>query len=607
MLNFRQIKNSHRASNKGFVMLLTAIVFMLVSLIIVFGLATPIIKQILISRDIWNAKQSYYLSEAGIEDVLFRIKDSVYSRNVGLSETLSLDDFSTVTYISNTANGRTLRSESNKNDYEKHIESKLIQGSGVSFNYGIQAGNGGLTITGGSSINGNVYSNGDILGGSGIHIYGSAIAASGGVGIFSDETNNFPTVPTNAITFNNVGTNRDFAQSFEPGTTSPINKIRVYIKKTNSPGDFSVKLMTNNSGVPGTVLSQAVLYSGQVTTNYGWVDLVFNTTPTLTKDTIYWFVIVGDVKSNKTSTDTYTIGGNSSYNRGQAKIGIVGGSWNNTTPAGLDGYFSLYLDSTLAEIFGNEGDYMYIGSTTDDVGWASSIKHTRTTGIIYCESGVNNYGGKVCNTSRVNPEPIPMAISQANIDEWKAEAQAGGTTAGDLHIDWRGGSIGPRKITGNLLIDGGGTLVVGGTVWVGGTITVTGGGKIKVSPSLGASSAIILTDKYAAISGDGKFEGSGTSGSYPVLVSTSICPNTSPCSTNDSAISLTGGSGAVVLAAPFGKVNINGGSAVRAVSGDSIYISGGGSVNYDSGLASIFFNSGPSGGFEIVGWKELNQ
>jgi hypothetical protein len=594
---------------KGYVMLITSVVFMLVSLIISFGLTTPIIKQLLTTKDIWGAKQSYYLSEAGIEDVMFRLKDSTFSSKISTEETLSINDYETITTISTdtlTGNKMIKTSESDYSGYKRKIGAEVTQSEGVSFNYGIQTGNGGFFITGGSQVIGNIYSNGDIIGGAGVRITGSAVAAAGGLGIFKDQSNEIPLPPPSGITFNGSGDTRDFAQSLRPSTSSPVNRVSVYIKRTNWPSNFTVKLMTDNNGVPGTQIASTILNTSNVSTSYGWVDLVFTSSPVLNSDTDYWFVIVGDTRKNQTSEKTYTIAANTAYTLGNAKVGTAGGVWNNTSPSGLDAYFSLYLGSSPAQIWGNEGDYMYIGSTSTDIVWSSTVKHVSTPGIIYCEYGELNVNGKTCNTSRPNPSTLPMSVSQANIDQWKTEAESGGSTT-TLNIGWAGGTIGNKRIIGNLTVSGGGTLIVTGTLWVEGYITVSGGGKIKLSPSLGQNSAVILTDKYAQINGGGSFEGSGTPGSYPVLVSTSVCPSTTPCTDNNSAISLSGGAGAVVLIAPFGKISINGGSGARAVTGDSIYISGGGIVTYEAGLADLSFSSGPSGGWSIDGWGELEE
>jgi len=581
-------------------MLIITIIFVMVSVVIIFGLATPIIKQIFASRDIWGAKQSYYVSEAGVEDVVYRLKNATFASNIGSQENLSFNGYNATTTITNTSGGKKIDTLSDANDYQKTIETTLIQNIGVSFNYGIFSGNGGFTITGGSNIYGNVYSNGNILGDSGVRITGSAVAASG-TSIIQDETNNTPTIPSSSITFNNNYASRDLALSFQPSTTSAVQKISLYIKKTNSPADFTVTLMSDSGGSPGTLLTTSFLYSSQVTTNYSWVDLVFPQNVILNKDTTYWIVITGNVASGRTSTNTYTIAANNSYTRGQTEKGTPG-AWNLTN---LSGYFSLFVSSSPSKIYGYGGDYLYIGSTSTDQAWASSIIGVSTPGQIYCQVGMNN-NGQNCDKSKNTPPAMQMPVSQANIDQWKAEALAGGTYNGDYLSNWSGSILGPRKINGNLTVTSG-PLMVTGTIWVTGNIIVNSGGTVKLAPSLGANSAVLVADGYISIYGGGQFQGSGVANSYPIVVSTSACPNATPCGPNNSAISLSGGAGAVVLTAIYGKVNIIGGSGARSVTGDSIYISGGGTITYDTGLVSPSFSSGPAGSWNISSWKELEN
>ena len=173
-------------------MLLTAIIFMMVSLVIIFGLSTPIIKQIFASRDIWSAKQSYYLSEAGAEDVLFRLKDATYSQYIGSVESLSLNGYGATTTLSGSLSGidgMTVTALSDQNGYNKKIQAVVKQGSGVSLVYGVQAGQGGISFTSSGKIIGNVFSNGNIIStNSAAAITGSAIVANS-ADIITDQTN----------------------------------------------------------------------------------------------------------------------------------------------------------------------------------------------------------------------------------------------------------------------------------------------------------------------------------------------------------------------------------------------------------------------------------
>ena len=236
-MKYKKFKN-------GYVMLLTAIIFTMVSLVIVLGISTPIIKQILLSRDIWNAKQSYYLSEAGAEDVLYRLKSATYNQYVGSIESISLNGYGATTTFSGSLSGidgMTVTTLSNQNGYNKKIETKLKKGNGVSFVYGMQVGQGGFTMTGSSGIIVNVFSNGDFVGCSSCYITGSAIASNGS--IIKDQSNETPTSSPNLITFGDTANTQDIAQSFQVSSSSALTQVSFYIKKVWSPSDIIVKIV----------------------------------------------------------------------------------------------------------------------------------------------------------------------------------------------------------------------------------------------------------------------------------------------------------------------------------------------------------------------------
>jgi hypothetical protein len=195
-----------------------------------------------------------------------------------------------------------------------------------------------------------------------------------------------------------------------------------------------------------------------------------------------------------------------------------------------------------------------------------------------------------------------MPFSDENISDWKTEAVAGGTITGNYTVGYAGGTLGPKKITGNLLVNGGGTLKLTGTIWVVGTVTVTGGGKMILPANYAKNSETIVSDNTITING-GASAGSGTPGSYLFFVSTSKCPNDNGCSGN-SAITITGGAGAIAVNAQSGDVSLSGGASLNAAVGNSVTVVGGSVVTYDQGLASPSFVSGPSGGWNLDTWKE---
>jgi hypothetical protein len=318
-------------------------------------------------------------------------------------------------------------------------------------------------------------------------------------------------------------------------------------------------------------------------------------TPILDSSQTYWLII--DAASN--SSKYYIIGANSGgYPTGSTKIGKYSGSWTTTGIVGLDGYFKIYLGGNNSTIGGdtNSGG-VYIGTTSSDEVWAHNVQGTSGTGKIYCKTGL--YNNKSCDTSRDDPTPQPMPLSEANIQAWKDDAATGGTIVGDYHVNYAGATLGPKIITGNLLVDGGGTLTMSGTLWVQGTVTVTGGGKIKLATSYGTNSGALVSDNYVSLTGGSNFAGSGQASSYPFLITTSACPVAPGCNGNN-AIYLSGGSGTVALIAQDGNVYINGGSSLKAVTGKQVTMDGGGTLVYDNGLISENFSSGPGGSWQFV-------
>ncbi len=585
--------NSKKQKNKGQVMIFAVVVFVSLAIASTIGIVNPAVRHIKAMENYKMTKQSYYLAESGIEDVIYRLKNGIQTNSQNV---LEIDGESSVTTISDEiGGGKIISSVSNFSDYQRKIESSLVVGEGVSFNYALQSGNGGFFIDGGSVVDGNVYSNGNITGDGGSTITGSATAAnSDPLGVETENVNPMPN--PSEIIFGNTTANQDFAQSFVVGRTGPLNKISLYIKRTSSlPGNLSVKIVTDNNNSPSTnILDSATLSASLVSTSYGWVDAVFGNYVQLSSGVKYWFVLDG----GNNSTKYYTLGANNTFADGSGKSGRYGSSW---TDISLDSYFKVYMNGFASKITGDGYDYLNIGTKGGD-SWAHTVNSTNTYGTIYCQTGSMN-NGKVCNTERSDPPAQPLPISDSNINGWKDEALAGGIQNGDVSVGWSGATMGPVKIIGNLSISGGGTLTLTGTVWVTGNITVSGGGKVRLASSYGERSGVLISDGRVSISGNGQFSGSGTAGSFPLLITTNNCPYGASCGGNP-ALSINGGSGAVVLAAPYGVLSMSGGTSAKAMVAYKITITGGGEVRYDTGLVDMRFSSGPSGGFEIVNWAE---
>jgi hypothetical protein len=221
------------------------------------------------------------------------------------------------------------------------------------------------------------------------------------------------------------------------------------------------------------------------------------------------------------------------------------------------------------------------------------VNYVNATGNIYCQSSL--YNNKSC-ISQPDPSYTSLPISESNIAGWETDASSGGTYTGNYTVGWAGATLGPKVITGNLTISSGGTLTVTGTLWVKGNMVLNGGGNIKLSSGYGSNDAVIVVDGTITISGGGHATGSGTAGSYIMLLSKN---NTS------SAVSVSGGAGAMIAYAQYGTVTVSGGASLKEVTGYRIVVTGGSDITYESGLTNNNFSSGPSGTWNINSWREV--
>jgi hypothetical protein len=584
-------------TNKGAAMMVVVFFFMFISLTILIGIITPVVREFNIASDNFDSKQSYFIAESGVEDMMFRVKNSMNIGTLGSTRTLYLNGLFVPipTDLTDVGGGqKRITTVGSVDSNERTIELTLSTATGVSFNYGVLVGQGGVTLGGSGTINGNVYANGPITGDSSAVITGTAISANSPAST-TDQTNGTGT-PANNISFGNASATQDIAQSFRVANSSPLNKIQLYIKKISTPSNATVKIMDDSSGsVGGTVIASGTLSASVVTTSYGWVDVSFTTNPLLDTSKTYWLVVDASTSSSK----YYIIGATSgdSYSNGVSKIGQLGGIWNNNSPSGLDYYFGIYLGGINGSIIGSslsQWNPLHIG-TVSGTAQAHTVNYTNVTGNIYCKEGTgNNNNTKTC-IDQPDPTYIAYPVSEANMTEWETEALAGGTYTGNYNVGWDGATLGPKKIVGNLTVSSGGTLTITGTLWVTGNIILNGGSLTKLAASYGSNDGVIMSDGTIVISGGGHANGSGTAGSYLMLLSRDD---------TTSAMTVDGGAGAVIAYAPYGTITISGGASLKEATGYQMVVNGGSSITYESGLTNNNFSSGPSGSWGINSWKE---
>jgi hypothetical protein len=582
----------------GQVIILNTLFFLAISFLIVLGIAGPVLNTYSISKSYLKSKQAFLLANSAAEEILYRLKTS---KQLETSETLYLAGGSATINVGTVQDDKIISIDADVDNYQRNLNVQMTKGVGVSFNYGLQSGKGGFNMSGGATINGNVYSNGNIIGTGGPIITGSATAATASNPTAS-VVNSGPETPTHSINFGANNTPQDLAQSFSVNTNEPISSMKFYMKRSSAAwmNDITVRITTDNNNKPSktTVATGSILH-GQITTSFNYITVPFTSQPSLVTGNRYWIVF----DTGTTWGSNYTLAANNNvYSYGKIMTGNWasnnGGSWSNSNPNTTDIYFEVFTGGQTGKIQG-----VNIGSAGGDA-WAHEVSNSTIAGSLYCQAGSGN-GSKVCDTSRPDPVEKPYPVSDGNIAEWKSVAEAGGIHDGNLSY---GGSdvesIGPIKINGNLSVGSGATLNLNGIVWVTGNISISGGARIKLGPSYGNTSGILVTDGRISMTGGGTMQGSGQAGSYILAVTTSECPDSGNCS-NKPAIEVTGGTGSVILNAQKGTIGFSGGANAKQATAHKITMSGGTRVNYETGIAEVNFSSGPSGSWNLISWDEV--
>jgi hypothetical protein len=579
----------YRLPLKGGQAMLTAVIFFLIlASTIVLGVAYPILKHIKTTNDLVKSKESYFLAAGVLEDGIYRLRNTM---TIASDETYTINGHTVTLTLSTIGSGKLIDVVSDVGSLVRKMRARFVVGVGVAFTYSVQVGNGGLILSNNSGIYGNVFSNGDIVGSAGAFITGSAVAANT-ISLTSDQANDSPSTPPSSITFRNTTGTQDIAQSFIVSTTSAINKVRFYIRKVGSPASATIKIVNDVSGSPGTfVYDTGTLDPAQITTSFGWIDVTFANNAQLNEGEEYWVVIDSGSQS---SSSYYVIGANSTYSNSQAKTGQYGSTWNTT---GLDAYFSLYMGGLTSLI-----NRVTVGQSGVGDARAHTVTNTTAAGNIYCATGSGN--NKACTTTLPDAVPIAFPISDANVQQWKEEAEQGGVQTGDITIDGTAVALGPKKITGNVNIINGSTVTLNGNIWIQGNLLVDNGALIKLNSAYGQDSGTIIVDGRITIQNNANFAGTGQTGSVILLLTTSDCPDDVSCG-GAYAIEVSNNAGTVVLNAQKGTIHFSNNAGAKEATARVLYLDNNASITYESGLSSINFVSGPTGGWNISLWKEV--
>jgi Tfp pilus assembly protein PilX len=213
-----------------------------------------------------------------------------------------------------------------------------------------------------------------------------------------------------------------------------------------------------------------------------------------------------------------------------------------------------------------------------------------------------NVGGSILEQSEeIQSKDLPILESQIN--EWKQEALTGGIIEGDYIIS--GGTtedLGPKKITGQLIIDNLAILNMTGTIWAVNGIRIDNGATVQMDTfSYGSLSGVLLTDGKVKIKPGTTLRGSGQLGSYLLVLS----EDSETESKVDPAIDVDNNADTAIFYATQGLIVLRNNILTKEVTGYKIYLDNNAEILYESGLRDASFSSGPGASWKVTSWKEI--
>jgi len=572
------------STKNGQAVLFALFIAFLVFVVAAVGFSVLVVTRSKIAREAGEAERAFTVAESGLEDAILRVRNLMQlSPNYTLS--VGTDGTADVSVVSS-GSLRTITSLGTVGSVSRRVEAqvRISTEATVAFNYGVQVGDGGLEMGNNAIVDGSVFSNGNIIGGNGAEILGSAIVAGG--------INDAPSVEWAANDadqyFATVSGNRDIAQSFTATSSDIVSRVAVYLGKIGNPSaSITLRLTEDNGDKPkNSSLADTTIDASTVGNTPSWINISFATPPSVTSGTKYW-VVLDYQQSSGTDYWNWRKDASDGYLN---HTGKYTGNWSSGsaswTNVGGDLAFRVWIGGVPTRI-----DTMIIND-----GQANSYINTTAQG-----SACPNENCPIANPSR---QELP--ISEGLIQDWRNIAALGGTCApptcsssGDFSLS-NGStvSLGPLYVPGSFALSNGSELIVTGTIWVAGPITFDNNAIVRLDSEYGRYSGVILGDDVAQITNNVEFYGSGDPASFPMVLSAKNDPF-------GTVINVDNNAQGVIYYANNGFIEFANGATAREATAYGIIMNNNAVIVYDAGLADARFSSGPSAGWQALSWREV--
>jgi len=357
------------------------------------------------AKNIYRAQSAQYLAQAGLEKAIWSLNN--VGNYAGETNTPFGDGQFSVVITNLSANTKNIvatgavpsfsASQSIKRTVRATVD---INNTIISFNYGVQAGNGGFTMGNNSLINGNVYANGTIVGGNGAQINGDAFSASASGKIEKITVNGVAKAHTlkdctvNGAAYYAVNQNCQLAGQSFPNSPDPLpQEMPIDEDQITAWQELALSGGTHN----GNYTINADLSLGPKKING---NLIVDNNITLTITGTIWVTGTISLGNDDIIKLDESYGSNSEVIITDGVISL--GNSATFTPASVDGYILLLTRASGTAIsLGNSASaaILYAPNGTISVGNNIELKEITAYGINLGNGSVLNYDSGLASTA----------------------------------------------------------------------------------------------------------------------------------------------------------------------------------------------------------------
>lgn len=181
---------------------------------------------------------------------------------------------------------------------------------------------------------------------------------------------------------------------------------------------------------------------------------------------------------------------------------------------------------------------------------------------------------------------------------WKDEANINNDPIiGDYVLDDGSDTLGPRKIEGNMTIDGNASLTVTGPLHVTGNLLMDSNSDMLLDESFNSDGTVILVEGTITFSSNAEVLGTSADPKGYILI-VSVASSTDAIDINSNS----------ALEASFyalnGDISLGSNGDVVALVGQGLILNSNAEINFDMGLIDYTYSAGGSVSYDIINWEE---